>query len=78
MLKNTVFSNSVDTKEWLRAAFIRAIKTMAQVMMASITVGSALADIDWVYILSTAAVAGIASILTSIIGIPEVTEKEVE
>lgn len=78
MLKNTVFSNSVNTKEWLRCAIIRAIKTMAQVMMASITVGSALAEIDWIYILSTAAVAGIASILTSIIGIPEVTEKEGE
>ena len=78
MLKNTVFSSSVDTKKWLRAALIRAVKTVAQVMVASITVGSAVTEIDWLYILSTAAVAGIVSILTSITGIPEVTENEGE
>ncbi len=76
MFKNNVFSVSVDTKKWIKAAGIRAMKTMAQTALASITVGAAISDINWCAVFSTAAVAGIASIFTSIAGIPEVKESE--
>lgn len=60
------------TKEWFIAALVRAIKTMAQTMLGMITVGAAMKDFNWSYILSVAAVAGIYSMLTSIVaGCPE-------
>lgn len=64
-------------KEWLHAAGIRAIKTMAQTMLGMLTgdmVG--VMDVDWVAVLSVAAVAGLASLLTSVAGLPEVKQGE--
>lgn len=58
--------------KWIKAAGIRAIKTVAQTALGMIIVGTALQDIDWLMVGSVAAVAGIASLLTSIVGIPEV------
>lgn len=75
MFKNCVFKVSVDTKEWWKAAVTRAVKTVAQTAVAMITVGAAATEIDWLNILSVSAVAGIASLLTSIAGIPEVSEE---
>lgn len=60
-------------KEWFQAAFVRAIKTVAQTMLSLITVGAAFSEINWIYILSVSLVSGIASILTSIAGLPEAT-----
>lgn len=60
---------------WLKAAGIRALKTAAQTALAGITVGAAIAEINWVAIASTAAVAAVASLLTSIAGLPELKEK---
>lgn len=63
--------------EFWRSALIRAIKTVAQTLLSTITVGQALSDINWITILSISAVAGICSILTSIAtGLPEVSEGE--
>lgn len=76
MFKNNVFSVSVDTKKWAKAAGIRALKTMAQVIAGGLITGAMLSDIDWVALLSTAAVAGIASLATSVAGIPEVKKGE--
>ena len=59
-------------KNWIKAAAIRAIKTGAQVAVAMIPVGAALGEISWPYIASVAGVAMIASLLTSLAGIPEV------
>ena len=60
-------------KEFWKSALIRAIKTIAQTLLSTITVGQALSDINWITILSISVVAGICSILTSIItGLPEV------
>ena len=53
--------------QWLRAALIRALKTVAQTAIGMITVGAAVEDINWLHILSVSAVAGIVSILTSIV-----------
>ena len=74
MFKNCVFKVSVDTKEWWKAAVTRAVKTVAQTAVAMITVGASATEIDWLNILSVSVVAGIASLLTSIAGIPEVGE----
>lgn len=61
-------------KEWLKAALIRAIKTMAQTALSMITVGMAIKDIDWIQLISITLVAGLYSILTSIAGLPELTK----
>lgn len=61
--------------EWAKAAGIRAIKTVAQTALGMITVGMAFKDVDWLFVASVAAVAGIYSLLTSIVGIPEVESK---
>lgn len=72
----------MDKKEywikWLKAAGIRALKTFAQTAVGMITVGAAIQDIDWLLIGSVSAVAAIASLLTSIVGIPEVEKPEDE
>lgn len=65
-------------KKWLKAAGIRAIKTMAQTAISLITVGVALTDINWITILSVCIVAGIASLCTSIAGLPELKNGEGE
>lgn len=64
------------TKAWFRAAGIRAIKTMAQTAIAMIGVGSTVGLVDWLTVGSTAAVAAILSLLTSLAGLPELDSKE--
>lgn len=64
-------------KEWWSAAGFRAIKTVAQVIVALIGTDSAgITDVNWLGILSAAALAGLVSILTSITGLPEVADVE--
>ena len=58
-------------KNWIKAAGVRAIKTVAQTATSMITVGAAMSEVDWVVVASVSAVAGILSILTSIAGLPE-------
>ena len=65
-----------DWKEWAKAAGIRAIKTFAQTMLGCITVGMTVQEVDWVKALSISAVACVASIFTSLTGLPEVEKKE--
>ena len=72
MFKNSVLKVSVDTKKWLKAAGIRAVKTMAHTAVAVIGTGAVLSAVDWKMVLSASIVAGIVSILTSVAGIPEV------
>ena len=74
MFKNCVFKVSVDTKEWAKCAFARAIKTMSQVACSMLVIG-AFNETAWGLMLQTTVTAGIASILTSIAGIPEVKAK---
>ena len=60
-------------KSWLKAALVRAVKTIAQTAIALIGTGAVgFTDLDWLRILSVAGVAGLLSILTSIAGLPEV------
>lgn len=60
------------SKQWLKAAGVRAVKTMAQTAVSMLTVGQAVLDVNWVNVLSVSAVAGVISMLTSIAGLPEV------
>ena len=59
-------------KNWIRAAGVRAIKTIAQTAVATIGTSAVLGDVNWVMVASASALAGILSLLTSIAGIPEV------
>ena len=76
MLKNCVLSVSVDTQKWAKAAGIRALKTMAQAAIAGIGAAAAMGQVDWKYVLSASALAGVLSMLMSITGIPEVESEE--
>lgn len=62
------------SKEWFRAAGIRALKTCAQTAVATIGTAAALGQVDWKLVLSASALAGILSLLTSVAGLPEVNE----
>lgn len=61
-------------KTWLKAAGVRAIKTIAQTAVATIGTSAALGEVNWIMVASASALAGVLSLLTSIAGLPEVTE----
>ncbi|MCM0664396.1 MAG: holin [Coprococcus sp.] len=71
MFKNCVFKDSVNTRKWMVNAGIRAVKTMAQTAVAVMGTSTVLSAIDWRMVLSSAIVAAIVSILTSVAGLPE-------
>lgn len=62
----------VFTKEWFRAAGIRAIKTIAQTAIATIGTSAVMGEVNWIAVASASVLAGILSILTSLAGLPEV------
>ncbi|MBD5117744.1 MAG: hypothetical protein HDT37_01290 [Clostridiales bacterium] len=59
-------------KKWLRAAVIRAVKTMAQTAIATIGASAVLSAVDWPVVASATVLAGVLSLLTSVAGLPEV------
>lgn len=59
---------------WLKAAAVRALKTLAQTAVATIGTTAVLSEVDWVLVASASALAAILSLLTSIAGLPEVKE----
>lgn len=61
-------------KAWTKAAAMRAVKTVAQAAIAIIGTSAVMGDVDWVIVGSSALLAGILSILTSVAGLPEVNE----
>lgn len=78
MLKNCVFNVSVNTKQWFKAAGIRAVKTMAQTFVATIGTAMVLEAVDWRMVVSASVLSGVISIATSIAGIPEVQANKEE
>lgn len=76
MFKNCVFKPDVDTAKWIKAAAIRAVKTIAQTAIATIGASATMGDVNWAMVGSASLLSGIISILTSIGGIPEVKEGE--
>lgn len=66
-------------KSWIKAAGIRALKTVAQTALATMgTTAVVLSDINWVVVASSAILAGVYSLLTSAAGLPEVSNKDTE
>lgn len=65
-----------DWKEWIKAAGIRALKTIAQSAASIIGMSAALSQVDWGVVLSASLLAGVLSLLTSLAGLPELTKKE--
>lgn len=58
--------------KWLRAAGVRAIKTVAQTAVATIGTGAVFAEVDWRMVASASLLAGVLSLLTSVAGLPEI------
>lgn len=65
----------MDERKFIKAAVIRAVRTIAQTAIATIGTAAVLGDVDWIAVLSASALAGILSLLTSVAtGLPEVDE----
>lgn len=62
----------IFTKEWLRAAAVRSLKTVCQTAIATIGTAAVMSQVDWRMVLSASVLAGILSMLTSLAGLPEV------
>mgnify|MGYP005803574089 FL=1 len=66
---------STKTKNWIKAALVRAVKTIAQTAVATIGTATVFSEVNWTMIVSASLLAGLLSILTSIAGLPEVGEE---
>ena len=64
----------IFTKQWFKAAGVRALKAVAQTAVATIGTSAVLGDVNWIAVCSASVLAGILSILTSVAGLPEVSE----
>lgn len=66
---------SKKAEKWMKAAAVRAVKTMAQSAVALIPAAATIGAVDWQVVLGTAALAGVGSLLTSLAGLPEVAKE---
>ena len=66
------------TKQWLKAAAIRAIKTMAQTAVAMVGTTAFFTDVNWALVGSATLLAGVLSMITSLAGLPEIEDKDKE
>lgn len=63
-------------KNWLKAAGVRAVKTIAQTAVATIGTSAVLGEVDWIVVASASVLAGVLSLLTSIAGLPELPDMD--
>ena len=66
--------NNEYFKKWIKAAGVRALKTVAQTALATIGTSALLSEVNWWVVLSASLLAGVLSLLTSLAGLPEVKE----
>lgn len=66
----------LSTVKWIKAAGIRAVKTIAQTAVATIGTHVAVGDVDWVMVCSASLLAGLLSLLTSLAGLPELEDND--
>ena len=67
---------SEKAKKWLKAAAVRAVKTVAQTAVATIGTAAVLSSVDWTMVASASVLAGVLSLLTSVAGLPEVKQTQ--
>lgn len=72
--KGKIKNEKIFTKNWAKATAVRAIKTVAQTAIATIGVSAVMTDVNWIAVGSASLLAGVLSILTSVAGLPEVSE----
>ena len=65
-------------KQWMKAAGVRAVKTVAQTAVATIGASAVISEVDWILLVSASLLAGVVSLLTSIAGLPEVPAETTE
>ena len=65
----------MDWKSWIKRAGVRALKTVAQTAIATIGTTALITEVNWLIVLSASALAGALSLLTSLAGLPELTEE---
>lgn len=65
---------NIVNRNWWKSAAVRAVKTVAQTAVATIGTAAVLGDVEWIAVCSASALAGVLSLLTSVAGLPEVTE----
>lgn len=63
-------------KKWMKAAGIRALKTMAQSALAMTSTAAIISEVDWKMVISASVLSAILSLLTSVAGLPELKEDE--
>ena len=65
-------------KKWVKAAAVRAVKTVSQTALATVGTAAMLDDVNWLAVLSASALAGVLPVLMSVAGLPEVKTEEVD
>lgn len=74
MFKNCVLKPNVDTAKWVKAAGVRAVKTMAQTFVATVGTAAIMSEVNWQVVVSASVLAGVLSLATSVAGLPELKE----
>ncbi|MGN0331474.1 MAG: holin [Lachnospiraceae bacterium] len=70
--------NNVTNNVWIRAAWVRAVRTMAQAAITAIGTSAVISEVNWGIVISSALLSGILSILMSLAGLPEVDTKTIK